>query len=51
MTVTGGTYSNGTAIFTNNTGGTNVTGFSNSDVRNWWYTFKCTATNNTVWYV
>jgi hypothetical protein len=27
--VTGGTYSNGTALFTNNTGGTfNVTGFS-----------------------
>jgi hypothetical protein len=29
--VTGGTHSNGTAIFTNNTGGTfNVTGFSNT---------------------
>ena len=31
--VTGGTYSNGTAIFTNNTGGTfNVTGFKTSDL-------------------
>jgi hypothetical protein len=30
--VTGGTYSNGTAIFSNNTGGTfNVTGFKESD--------------------
>jgi hypothetical protein len=31
--VTGGTYSNGTALFTNNTGGTfNVTGFSTGSI-------------------
>ena len=51
--VTGGTYSAGTATFTNNTGGTfNVTGFSNGGVHNpvmiagGTYTFMVGATNN-----
>jgi hypothetical protein len=51
--VTGGTYSAGTATFTNNTGGTfSVTGFSNGGVHNpvmiagGTYTFMVGATNN-----
>jgi hypothetical protein len=33
LVVTGGTYSNGTTVFTNNTGGTfNVTGFKTFDL-------------------
>jgi hypothetical protein len=51
--VTGGTYANGTATFTNNTGGTfSVTGFSNGGVHNpvmiagGTYTFMVGATNN-----
>ena len=45
--VTGGTYSNGTAIFTNNTGGTfNVTGFKTSDV----FVTGATYGNNTFTY-
>jgi hypothetical protein len=37
--VTGGTYSNGTALFTNNTGGTtNVTGFSTGSSTNTTFT-------------
>jgi hypothetical protein len=45
--VTGGTYSNGTATFTNNTGGTfNVTGFKTNDV----FVTGATYSNNTFTY-
>jgi hypothetical protein len=45
--VTGGTYSSGTAIFTNNTGGTfNVTGFKTNDV----FVTGGTYSNNTFTY-
>jgi hypothetical protein len=45
LTVTGGTYDNGTAIFTNNTGGTfNVTGFVSADT----FTTGFTYSNNVL---
>ena len=44
--VTGGTYSNGTAIFTNNSGGTfNITGFSTG------YTLTSSAITSTLGYI
>lgn len=47
ITVTGGTYSNGTAVFTNSTGGTfNVTGFTTGGTGSSYTGWTATADNN-----
>jgi hypothetical protein len=46
--VTGGTYSNGTALFTNNTGGTLTTGFSTGSTSTNTTFTGGTVTGNTV---